>query len=166
MKIRLEILLLRKYPPASVTGPSQSASMVFHKCTRAAYIRHFQRNSLKRRELACLFFFFSFNIQLYAATRTTKSFDDSAVEAKWTSVEMKRTHCIYDTKTVTISCIKDKFIHMYAHMLTFDTSCTVCMCARLYSTTQTLTYKSLFGCMSQSFQLKDNGDPPPACPEG
>ena len=32
-------------------------------------------------------------------------------------------------KTITISCIKDKFIHMYAHMLTFDTYCTVCMCA-------------------------------------
>lgn len=34
-------------------------------------------------------------------------------------------------KTITISCIKDKFIHMYAHMLTFDTYCTVCMCALL-----------------------------------
>lgn len=32
-------------------------------------------------------------------------------------------------KTITISCIKDKFIHMYAHMLTSDTYFTVCVCA-------------------------------------
>lgn len=32
-------------------------------------------------------------------------------------------------KTITISHIKDKFIHMYAHMLTSDTYFTVCVCA-------------------------------------
>lgn len=118
-------------------------------------------------------FFFSPTHPTSAATCSTVHyvmFDGGQINVDGT-MEMKQTHCIYNTKRLQ-SCIKDKFIHMYTHMLTLiHTVQSVCVqCSSLTHTNtraHTRTYKCLFGCTSQSLQLKDDhSSPPPIRPEG
>lgn len=75
-----------------------------------------------------------------ASQHFVSSFHGGQIKSLWSYEEMKTDPLHIQYKTITISCIKDKFIHMYAHMLTFDTYCTVCMCALLSSLTHTNTH--------------------------